>query len=160
MHVFLTGAVQVGKSTAIRRYLAGRPDTPGGFTTAWTPEGALALRLLATGETFTAARRGTRGIAADPAAFDAAGQRLLELGAGAPLLLMDELGFLEKDAALFRRAVEALLDAGTPVLGVLRDRPDNVFRAGLEARRDTVILTVTEENREEIPSKIAALLGR
>ena len=159
MHVFLTGAVQVGKSTAIGRYLASRGVTPGGFRTRWTPEGVLELRLPATGEVFPAARRSDSRVQADPVAFDAAGRRLLELGAEVPLLLMDELGFLERDAAVFRRVVETLLDAGTPVLGVLRDRPDNVFRPGLERRKGTVILTVTKENRDEIPEQIAALLG-
>lgn len=159
MHVFLTGAVQVGKSTAISRFLAGRTVEPGGFQTLWTPQGVLELRLLETGEVFQAARRGEGRVTADPAAFDAAGRRLLELGCRRSLLLMDELGFLERDAAVFRRAVETLWDGGAAVLGVLRDRPDNVFRGLLEGRADTVILPVTEENRDGIPGQIAALLG-
>ena len=158
MHVFLTGPVQVGKSTAINRYLESRGMVPGGFRTMWTPAGVLELRLLECGEVFAAARRTPEGVQADPAAFDAAG-RLLERASGASLLVMDELGFLEKDAAVFRRAVETLLDGGTPVLGVLRDRPDNVFRPLLEGRTDTVILTVSKENREGLPEKLTALLG-
>lgn len=35
MHIFLTGPLQSGKSTAIARYLAGRPESPGGFRTRW-----------------------------------------------------------------------------------------------------------------------------
>ena len=159
VHVFLTGPVQVGKSTTIARFLARRNIAPGGFQTRWTPEGVLELRLLESGDVFAAARRGAGRVQADPAAFDAAGRRLLELGAGAPLLLMDELGFLEGDAADFRRAVWTLLDAGTPVLGVLRDHPANGFRPGLEHRSDTAILTVSEANRAEIPRAIAARLG-
>lgn len=159
MHVFLTGPVQVGKSTAIDRFLSGRGMDPGGFRTRWTPRGVLELRLLETGEIFSAARREDGRVTADPAAFDAAGRRLLELGCGRSLLVMDELGFLERDAADFRRAVEALLDGGVPVLGVLRDRPDNVFRPGLSRRADTVILTVTKENRDAVPEQISALLG-
>lgn len=30
MHIFLTGPLQSGKSTAIARYLVGRPEAPGG----------------------------------------------------------------------------------------------------------------------------------
>ena len=159
MHVFLTGPVQVGKSTAIARFLDRYGLQPEGFQTRWTPRGTLELQLLATGEVFAAARRDAGGVRADPAAFDAAGRQLLALDAGAPLILMDELGFLERDASVFRRAVLSLLDCGTPVLGVLRDRPDNVFRSALADRTDTVILPVTAENRDAIPETIAARLG-
>ena len=31
MHIFLTGPLQSGKSTAIAHYLVGRPEAPGGF---------------------------------------------------------------------------------------------------------------------------------
>ena len=47
MHIFLTGPLQSGKSTAIARYLAGRPESPGGFRTRWDrAAGRLALELL------------------------------------------------------------------------------------------------------------------
>lgn len=39
MHIFLTGPLQSGKSTAIARYLAGRPEAPGGFRTHWDRAG-------------------------------------------------------------------------------------------------------------------------
>ena len=56
MHIFLTGPLQSGKSTAIARYLAGRPETPGGFRTHWDRAGGhLALELLETGETLSVA---------------------------------------------------------------------------------------------------------
>ena len=35
MHIFLTGPLQSGKSTAIAHYLVGRPEAPGGFRTRW-----------------------------------------------------------------------------------------------------------------------------
>ena len=51
MHIFLTGPLQSGKSTAIARYLVGRPEAPGGFRTRWDRAGGhLALELLETGE--------------------------------------------------------------------------------------------------------------
>ena len=48
MHVFLTGAVGSGKSTAIARYLAGRGlSAPAGFFTRWDrPAGVLELIYL------------------------------------------------------------------------------------------------------------------
>ena len=54
MHIFLTGPLQSGKSTAIARYLVGRPEAPGGFRTYWDRgAGRLALELLETGEVLT-----------------------------------------------------------------------------------------------------------
>ena len=49
MHIFLTGPLQSGKSTAIAHYLVGRPEAPGGFRTRWDRAGGhLALgRALA-----------------------------------------------------------------------------------------------------------------
>lgn len=159
MQVFLTGAVQVGKSTAIRTYLAGASLQPGGFTTAWRPSGTLELRLLETGEVFAVARRIPGRVIPDPAAFDAAGRRLADLGWGRALLVMDELGFLERQAPEFRRAVDSLLAAGAPVLGVLRDRPDNPFTPRIASNPGAVILTVTRENRDRIPADLAALFS-
>ena len=78
MHIFLTGPLQSGKSTAIARYLAGRPESPGGFRTRWDrAAGRLALELLETGETLSVATMEPHGVRADRAAFDAAGERLL-----------------------------------------------------------------------------------
>ena len=161
MLVFLTGPVQVGKSTAVERYLQGCGTVPGGFRTRWDREaGVLHLTVLATGEVFPVARQDAAGVRALPEGFDRAGQRLLDLGpAAASLLLMDELGFLEQGAAVFCRAVEALWDGGVPVLGVLRDRPDNAFWPALARRSDAVILPVTEANRDGIPARLQELLG-
>ena len=50
MHVFLTGAVQSGKSTAVARYLAGRGEAPAGFLTRWDRSaGVLELDIQETG---------------------------------------------------------------------------------------------------------------
>ena len=74
MHIFLTGPLQSGKSTAIAHYLVGRPEAPGGFRTRWDRAGGhLALELLETGETLSVATMEPHGVRADRAAFDAAG---------------------------------------------------------------------------------------
>ena len=129
MHIFLTGPLQSGKSTAIARYLVGRPEAPGGFRTHWDRAGGrLTLELLETGETLSVATMEPHGVRADRAAFDAAGERLLSAPAGRrSLLLMDELGFLERCSPVFQRAVFTLLDGPTPVLGVLRRHAKSPF---------------------------------
>lgn len=161
MHVFLTGALQSGKSTAIDRVLAAQGLTPGGFRTRWNrPAGRLELRLLdgRAPHTLVAARMTPQGVRADAAAFDQAGRRLLECPAGA-LLVMDELGFLERCSPCFQRAVLALLDGPRPVLGVLRTHPDSVFVPSLSRRGDVRLLPLTAENRDQIPGLLPGLLG-
>ena len=152
MHIFLTGPLQSGKSTAIARYLVGRPEAPGGFRTHWDRAGGrLTLELLETGETLSVATMEPHGVRADRAAFDAAG--------GRSLLLMDELGFLERCSPVFQRAVFTLLDGPTPVLGVLRRHAKSPFWGPVSRRADVRLLPLTVENRAEIPTELARLLG-
>ena len=148
MHIFLTGPLQSGKSTAIARYLVGRPEAPGGFRTHWDRAGGrLTLELLETGETLSVATMEPHGVRADRAAFDAAGERLLSAPAGRrSLLLMDELGFLERCSPVFQRAVFTLLDGPTPVLGVLR------HLCNPERKRSKTIFTLLKS--EQIPQMI------
>lgn len=165
MHVFLTGGLQTGKSTAIHRFLAREGIAPGGFRTRWDrPAGRLELTVLRAGApraVLTVARAGAGGTRADPDAFDTAAALLLEGDSPAPpLLLMDELGFLERCSPRFQQAVLTLLDAPVPVLGVLRAREDGPFWAPLHRRGDVTLLELTLDNREQMPGRLAALLAR
>ena len=72
----------------------------------------------------------------------------------ADLLLMDELGFLERDALLFQREVIASLDGRTPVLGVLRDM-EIPWHAPILAHPLVKTLRIDEKNRDALPERIA-----
>ena len=70
------------------------------------------------------------------------------------LILMDELGFLEAEAGLFREAVLAALRGPKPVLGVVRQ--------GLGVWGDAPlgeVWEVTESDREEIPARLRQRLA-
>ena len=122
--------------------------------------GRLTLELLETGETLSVATMEPHGVRADRAAFDAAGERLLSAPAGRrSLLLMDELGFLERCSPVFQRAVVTLLDGPTPVLGVLRRHEKSPFWGPVSRRADVRLLPLTVENRAEIPAELTRLLG-
>ena len=92
-----------------------------------------------------------------PEVFDGRGADLLRDAAresDCSLILMDELGFLEAEAAGFREAVLSVLAGPKPVLGVVRQ--------GLGVWRDAPlgeIWTVTEENRDGIPPKLRQKLA-
>ena len=163
---FLTGAVQTGKSTAIRRFLcANSAISAGGFLTVsiptdagfdvfivppvWTPDDLTPDAL--------AGRRG--GIyEKHPESFDGRGCALLaEKDCG--VILMDELGRMELDAHAFRAAVLAAVNSGTPVLGVIKPE-HNAFLDEVRAQSGVELFQLTKENREEAPAAIAAWYAR
>ena len=116
MHIFLTGPLQSGKSTAIAHYLVGRPEAPGGFRTHWDRAGGrLTLELLETGETLSVATMEPHGVRADRAAFDAAGERLLSAPAGRRSLLLMDAGL--SGAVLSGVPAGGLYPAGRPHAG-------------------------------------------
>ena len=171
-HVFLMGEVQTGKSTLIRRTLAAFPALqPGGFYTVSAPalpDGARPVYLVsAAGEPVFAdgnrvgVRPGARhGFAAYPAAFDTAGVRALRGAESAPLIVMDELGRMEKDADLFTGRVLELLNGKTPILGVLQQRADTIMARAIRAHPGAELVTVTEENRDALQPALAEWLRR
>jgi nucleoside-triphosphatase THEP1 len=170
MNVFLTGKIQTGKSVAIRRFLDSRPTWRlGGFRTisvyGRTP-GAYADTYIqpARGdapldrEHLVGIRWGRGRFDAFPAVFDAVGVSYLDCPA-CDLILMDEIGRMENDAALFRNKILELLDGPGPVLGVVKALPEHTPL--LDAVREhpkTRLIEVTEVNRNDVPALIAALL--
>lgn len=160
MNVFLTGNVQVGKSTAIKRFLENTGIKPLGFTTQLDRNtGSLFMNVMDnTGDILLEVARpgGVHRPIPDMDAFNKAGAILRGIDTSeCRLLIMDELGFMEKDAELFMAAVPELLDRGIPTVGVLRYKEDGPFWRMLHEREDTVIVTVTEENRSDIPDIIS-----
>lgn len=160
MNVFLTGNVQVGKSTAIKRFLEKENISPLGFTTHLDRStGVLTIKIIGKDgdrEIKAAAPIGGSRPVPDIEAFDRAGKMLTDMDiSDCDMLIMDELGFMERDAHVFTDAVPAMLDRGIRTVGVLRNKPDGPFWDMLHERDDTVILTVDEENRDDIPDIIS-----
>ena len=159
MHVFLTGDIQVGKSTIIRRYLEEHPGLRvGGFLTVWggdrrAPD--VTLHIIpadgtgAPGADNVIKRRTGKGMADYPEVYDAAGVRLLQNSAACDIIVMDEIGPGENEALAFHRAVLETLRGDVPVLGVVRALP-GVLTDAVRACGNVRTVTVTEENREDI----------
>lgn len=166
-HVFFTGEIQVGKSTALRGAVSRLGWPCGGFQTVFTRRGTAEARLClcpwgdarCLPERTVALYAPGRGMAALPWAFDRLGPPLLAPAPGTKLLVLDELGYLEREAEGFRRAVLAALDGALPCLGVLRGGLPG-WLGDIAVREDVAVFAVTEENRARLPETAAALLRR
>lgn len=144
MKILLTGEVQVGKSTIIRKVTERHPDWKiGGFVTVKAPKGAQipqnwpegqeflpdAVYICRAGKPLFSSEFGVVGDCGEfgfpkgfPEVFDRVGKRLAEDTSGCHLILMDELGFMENEAELFQEAVIETLKSGVPVLGVVKKK--------------------------------------
>lgn len=158
-NTFLTGPRQIGKSTALCRFLAHYPGRVSGFLTRWNPDGeTLHMMHAAVPEGFSAdnviARRRDGWLQPEPTAFDRIGCRLLR--APADLIVMDELGFLERESAAFCARIWELLNGTTPVVGVIR-QSGSIFMEQLAQQHNTAIWYVDGANREQIPTLLAQI---
>ena len=158
-NLFLTGEIQVGKSTLLRKLLEKSGLRPGGAETGfgpWRGETERRLFLYPYGapdysQAAVCARMGPQGKTVLPGVFDARGAALIRAALGDPgveVIVLDELGYLEKDAREFRAAVLEALASPKPVWGVLR------LGGGCWGDVDLgKIVTVTKENRDELAEK-------
>lgn len=166
-HVFFTGEIQVGKSTALRKTVARLGWSWGGFQTVFTGRGTAEARLClcpwgdgrCLPERTVALGVPGKGMTPLPGAFDRLGPPLLTPGSGTGLLILDELGYLEQEAEGFRRAVFAALGGAVPCLGVLRGGLPG-WLSDIAARADVTVLSVTERNRDAVPEIALELLRK
>lgn len=171
-HLFLTGEKQIGKSTLLQIILAGQAGRVGGFYTRRTDvcsPGEYAvhlLRVLPNGEAEAPAEENrlffcsSFGAEQEPAdlrnkRFELLGAAALEQAknAAVSLMIMDELGPNEGEAAAFQAAVFCTLNGEIPVLGVLQ-RADSDFLAAVAARSDVCVIEVTSENRDALAKEL------
>ena len=151
-HLFLTGEIQVGKSTLLRRFLAEKKQRIAGFRTVWSDGERRTLHLLPCDGGVGCEEPGVAAplsgnLVPRPVFFARRGAVLL--GQPWDLLMMDELGFLESTAPAFRSAVLAALDGSIPVVGVIQPRHTE-FLDAVRAHEGVHIVTVTVENRDTL----------
>ena len=169
MKLFLTGEIQIGKSTVIEKTLTLLNITYGGFKTYFGPDRGSGDRLLylnAADEpnVFTEEKgivRFRKGCPTwiDTDKFDAYGVELIRAArASADLLLMDECGNFERDARKFQQEIIASLDDDQPVLGVIK-LASSGFTDELRNHPKVKLITVTRENRDELPNMMTRCFG-
>lgn len=161
MHIFLTGAIQVGKTTIITKTLKQLNRSYGGFKTYFGLDRSSEDRLLymngANELNFFAE---SHGIAVfkkdclpqvDTAKLNTYGVELIHRAkANAAMLIMDECGNLECNAFSFQNEILQTLAEDHPVLGVV-NLSSNDWTDMIRNHSKVKLITVTSENRNELP---------
>lgn len=161
-HILLCGERGSGKSTLIRRLLAHSARPLGGFITLRlkTPDenGFYPIHLYPAAQPEserTNDRTNLVGICDSRTSvrhseiFDTLGAALLDDPPRGGLVLMDELGFLENDAAVFQSAVLRALDGETPVLAAVKPK-DTPFLRAVREHKNAEVFFIDAQNREEL----------
>ena len=166
-HIVLWGERGVGKSTLARRLLEEWKGPVRGFVTRSSPpdaDGFRSIYLHAADDSAPVEHADNRVGRTNrtehsmwPEVFDGLGVELLRAQPGS-LILMDELGFLEQDAADFRRQVLRCLDGNIPVLAVIKHKTHIPFLQEIRSHPRVQLYQVTEENRDELPAVLSPLI--
>ncbi|MDK2808540.1 MAG: nucleoside-triphosphatase [Clostridiales bacterium] len=170
MHVFLTGDIQVGKTTIIQKVLSRIKGKIGGFETYFGSDRGLLDRYLYMSEAGQprccdeehAVVRFRKGEAPSTniERFDICGTNWIKKARQeASIIVMDECGNLENEAHCFQREIRMALNGETPILGVVKQNSTGWTKSIRDHER-VILLSVTKENREALPDDIIALLGR
>lgn len=170
MHLFLYGNPGVGKSTVLQRALTSHGGHKIGFLTRKIESGGMARVYLNDaaqaplygGSTLVARWRATEGRGREnlevyPERFDALGRAALASLPAGQVVLMDEIGLLERDAQGFRGRILEALDAPCRILGVIKEQDDDFLRK-VKAHPRVRTLEVTRENRDQALSRVERFL--
>ena len=163
MHVFLTGDIQCGKSTALSRALNLIRRPLFGFKTLFTDRYNNNKALYMLPADFDASPTEFHIVAqfvnGNPQPlthrFNELGAALLREAQQHPegLILMDECSRFERDALEFQKEIFNCLDGNIPVLGVVRLTAEG-WVDGIRNHPNVKLLTVTLETRDQIPQEI------
>lgn len=163
VNILLTGDINVGKSYILNKFLKTGEYNTSGFKTlpkydGERLEGYIISNLLGGNQSdkniFVGKNTeldGKKKCVGIRESFDTFGVEILDdaLMSDSKYILMDELGFFEKDSYFFQEKVNQVFDSDKVVIGVIKKR-DNPFLNKIRERSDVEIIEITLENREEM----------
>lgn len=169
MNVFLQGVPGIGKSTIIKKLLLELDLKPSGFVTlsgSLLKSGQRNVYLypandicrVETAENLIGERLGEGRFKAHTETFERLGTAILKK-AGPPLILMDEIGFMENQALLYQKEILELLNGSIPVLGVIKAKT-TPFIEEIVNHEKSVILRVDEMNRLDSYEKVLRIIEK
>lgn len=158
-HIVIAGKRHVGKTTLVNRLLEDYNGPVYGFRTAagknmrkgyrsFFIHPAAASERTESEENHIGDGNGT-GPIGYPEAFDNYGVRCLEADSDG-IIVMDELGFMEKDAAKFCARVLELFDGDIPIIATAKAGHDIDLLNKLFKHPDSDVFIITEDNRDEL----------
>ena len=172
-HIVLCAPKKTGKTTLIRRIIReaksaviGSPMPVYGFQTKRFAghDGINQIYMFpadreqtdsATREAHYIGSTGGRVIDVCAETFDAYGTALIQSARPGGLLVMDEIGHMEKDASLFLRAVFEALDGDIPVLASVRYTAAPIdYLERIKHHPRVRLYMLTEENRDDAYAEI------
>ncbi len=167
-HIFLTGEIQIGKSTVIRKTLARLKLKYGGFCTFFGPDRAspnhklyiseASLPHYYEDENAIAFLRHNYRPEVYSERFDRLGSTYIkEARENAQIIIMDECGNLENKATVFQNEILRALDGDIPILGMVK-----LSAAGwvdnIRSHPKVTIITVDICNRDSLPGELDRML--
>lgn len=168
MHIFLTGEIQVGKTTVITKTLAQLNINYGGFITYFGSDRASEDRLL-----YMSSAQEPHSFNVENGVvcfkegclpevftekFNTMGVELIRSArVNSKLMIMDECGSFEEDAFKFQKEIIKTLDGNKPVFGVMK-LASGGWTDLLRNHNNVRLITVTRENRDDLPKIFANCL--
>ena len=168
VHVFLTGEKQVGKSTLVSAVL---------FSVGLKYSGLRSISVFDEKNDrnvyLVPAGGGSNepavlvGVCSNrhiterhPEVFDEVGCRLLDFDEDTELVVIDEIGNMERDAKRYSDKIMSLLDrTDVRILGVLQKKADSDLAQAIREHPNVRMIEVTEENRDALVPVIIGLLS-
>ncbi|MDO4518286.1 MAG: nucleoside-triphosphatase [Bacillota bacterium] len=171
-HIMICGKRHVGKTTLIKKLLAEGDYNLGGFFTksivvddsgfhqiyihpASQPEDK---RVYLDSNKIGSCNTKIHNVNSD--VFDEEGVRLLSDISSCNLIIMDELGFMEKDSPQFMARVLELLEGDITVLGCIKNRTDIPFLNEIRKCSKVKVFDIDEDNRDDLFIEIRDMLTK
>lgn len=160
--ILLTGRIGIGKSTIVKSVLKSIDLKIGGYTEEKILNGSIEIiKIKSIGykskEGIIAVRDIKNGkVTGYIDVFDIIGTEILDESLRySELIVMDEIGFLEEKAELFRNKIIEVLDSNKSVIGVIKDfDKKSELLDMIRKRKDVSIITVDENNRNNLTDKV------
>lgn len=164
MNIFLTGDIQVGKTTVIQNTITLLNKNYGGFKTYFGPDRNLPNRLLYMNSAdephiFSEEHGIVRfSEVSKPQLigdrFNLYGVELIRQARdNKELIVMDECGGFERNSFVFQKEIFDTLDGSIPILGVIK-LDSTGWVDYIKNHPNVKLITVTNENRDELPKII------
>lgn len=164
MNIFLTGEINCGKSTLLNEFLSDYKGTIGGYKTLRinTDEDVFfGIYLLDINEPPIKLDSENRvgdcfpdkSLVRYEDVFNTLGVEILSDLDDCDLIVMDEVGILERDCEPFKQKIFDCLDSAIHVLGIIKKK-DSPFLNEIRARQDVIIVEITGYNNNQVLNKL------